>query len=201
MHVAFGLSIIVLLCRYDERLSKNYKANLKCFQEEQFRPAVYSYDPDVIHTWMTLDVHYPPALKLLQKSHLLLSLIDAPLTPIWFKVREKNRVIEGVNLGINQIRSYLKLMAEEAGVDSGSIMNKTGRVTGISRMAMGNVPRHVMAEITGHRALTSLDRYDETTDLDTQAAQLVARYPYNANNEPLTFDYYKNLISNQYHKI
>lgn len=91
---------------------------------------------------MTLEAHYPPECKLNQQSHLFLSPIDAPLTPIWFKVKEKNRVIEGVNLGVNQIRKFLKLMAEEAGVQGDATMNKSGRVTGISRMAMAGVPKN-----------------------------------------------------------
>lgn len=189
--------------RYDERLSKNYRASIKRFQEEQFRPAVYSYDPDVILTWMTLEAHYPPVLKKNQQSHLFLSPIDAPLTPVWFKVKEKKGIVEGMNLGVNQIRRFLKLMAEEAGVQGDAIMNKSGRVTGISRMAIAGVPKNVMAECTGHRALSSLDKYDETIALDVQAAQLVARIPYNVNSEQrehLTFDHYKKIVTEQYHK-
>lgn len=85
---------------------------------------------------MTLESHYRPALKLDPKSHVFLSPIDALLTPVWFKIKEKDGVVEGVNLGVKQIQKFLKLMAEEAGVDGASIMDKTGRVIGISGMAI-----------------------------------------------------------------
>lgn len=126
---------------------------------------VYSYDLDVILTQITLESHYSPALKSDPKSHIFLSPIDARLTPMWFKVKEKDGEIEGVNLGVNQ-------MVEEAGIDGASIMNKSGRV-------IAGVPKNVMQQITCHRAQSSLDKYDETGDLDTQSAQLVSRIPYN----------------------
>jgi len=60
---------------------------------------------------------------------------------------------------------------------------------------------HVMQQIIGHRAQSSLDKYDETGDLDTQAAQLVARIPYNVSSkerEHLMFDHYKKIVTDQY---
>jgi hypothetical protein len=184
-------------------LSKNYRASINRFQEEQFRPAVCSYDPDVILTWMMLDAHYPPELK--DTGHLFLSPIDDSLTPIWFKVKqdENGKVVEGVNLGINQIRKFLKCMSTEAGV-KGNVMNKSGRVTGITRMAVAGVPRHVMAELTSHRSLSSLDKYDASKDLDKAAAHLALRMPYDTsdpnNIQHLKFDQLKEAVTLEYHK-
>lgn len=166
---------------------------------------MYSYDPDVIKTFVYLEMHYPPCLKESKDAHLFLSPIDNPLTPVWFKLKEVPRssgVFQGVNLGINQIRKFLKYMAQETQV-TGNITNKSGRKTAVNRMALAGVPRHVMASITGHRNLSSLDRYDDTADLDRMAAQLATRMPYGSdpqNPQHRDFQYFKDIVTDQYHK-
>lgn len=75
---SFNIINIYILCvemyNYDERLSKNYKVNLRNgFQAKYFRPAVTSRDSDVFKTWITLNKHMPPISK---SGHLFLPLAD-----------------------------------------------------------------------------------------------------------------------------
>ena len=125
------------MCRYDERMSKNYAVNIQRFQEEMFRPAVTNYDEDVVKTWLALDKHTPDDIK---GGHLLLAPIDRHNSDDWFKNQ---------NVGLNTIRKLLKQMAVTTGV-SGDVTNKSGRVTVVTRMAIAGVPRPTMAQITGH---------------------------------------------------
>ena len=77
-----------------------------------------------------------------------MSPIDAPLVPVWFKIKDdENGAKIGVNLGINKICNFTKVMAKDASISS-DFSNKSGRVTTYTRMAMAGVPRQVMAEIT-----------------------------------------------------
>lgn len=93
-------------------------------------------------------------------------------------------------------------MAVTAGV-SGDVTNKSGRVTAVTRMSIAGVPKPTMAQITGHRSLSSLDKYDRTGDLDTQAAQFASRNPYivddNSLPQHVKFDLVKERVSQRYH--
>lgn len=55
------------LWRYEERLSKNHKVNLRCFQEELLRGASLSYNLDGIAIFKAIMAHMPPNLA---KSHM-----------------------------------------------------------------------------------------------------------------------------------
>ena len=120
---------------------------------------------------MTIEQNYSHECKL--KGHLLLSPIDAPLTLVWFKIKDdENGVKIGVNLGINQIRNFIKIMAKDADI-LGDFSNKSEKVMACIGMAMAGVSRQMMVEITNHRSLSSLDKYDESIELDVQATELV----------------------------
>jgi hypothetical protein len=60
-------------------------------------------------------------------------------------------------------------MAAVAQVE-GRVTNKTGRRIAISHMALANVPRDVMIQITGHKSQSLFDRYDGTLDVAREAA-------------------------------
>ena len=151
------MNIFVLcaeMCSYDERLSKNYKVNLRNrFQDEHFRPAMTSRDFDVLKTWITLNEHMPPVLK---SGHLFLSPITSSRSHIWYK--------SDINVGEGTIRTWMKTMARNAGI-SGDITNKSGRVTSITWMMVARVPPEVIAQITGYRNLKTLGRYDKVAFL------------------------------------
>ena len=69
------INYVPWLWRYEERLSKNHKVNLKCFQEQCFKGAILSYDLDGIATFKALMAHMPPNLV---KSHMFLKLVLNP---------------------------------------------------------------------------------------------------------------------------
>ena len=139
--------------------------NIHRFQEESFRPAVTSYDEDVVKTWIELEKHMAIDMR---SGHLLLAPIDRSTSDVWFKNQ---------NVGVSTIRKILKQMAITVGV-VGDVTNKSGRVTAVTRMAIAGVPRPTMAQITGHRSLSSLDKYDRTREINTQAAHVASRNPY-----------------------
>jgi hypothetical protein len=150
--------------RYNERLSKNYKVKLGHCQDEHFRPPVMCYSQDVVETWRAYDYHLSDGMK---DGPFFLSAIDGPTSRIWYK---KTKV------GLTTISSWLKVMAQEAEVTR-RITNKTGRRTAISRMALTNMPREIMMQITWHKSASSLDQYDDTLDVSQEAAMRALDVP------------------------
>ena len=124
------------ICSYNERVSKNHHASLKRCQEEQFRPPVICYSPDVVQTWKAYSDHLADDMK---QGYLFLTPNDRYTSKVWYT---RSRV------GLKTISGMMKKMAEEAGVD-GKVTNKTGIHTSISKMAMAGAPRDIMCAITG----------------------------------------------------
>ena len=91
-------------------------------------------------------------------------------------------------------------MARNAGIE-GDVTNKSGRVTSITRMLAARVPPEVIAQITGHRNLKTLSRYDKIAILKAKAAQNLLRDAYDpVTNEMHDFDYHYNLVMQEYHR-
>lgn len=179
-----------MACRYDERTSKTYKVSLKRYQDEHFRPAVYSHDVDVINTWRVLNEHMPPGSE---DGHLFLSAIHSSRSNVWFK--------RGINVGQGHMRNWMKKMAKNVGID-GDITNKSGRVTSISRMCAAQVPYDVITSITGHRNEKTLARYDKSAAMKARAAQSLIRSPYDpATGAPLDYQFhYQQQLDGWHHK-
>jgi len=146
------------------------------FQDEHFRAAVISRDEDVIKTFQTLIEHMPPVKN--DNWHLFLSVISNSRSTIWYKA--------GISVGEGMIRSWMRTMAKNAGVE-GDITNKSGRVTSITRMIAARVPPEVIAKISGHRNLNTLSRYDRVALLKARAAHVLLRQPYE-NGKLLDFE-------------
>lgn len=72
----------------------------------------------------------------MKNGHLFLSPIQPHPTQskVWYK---------NSNVGEQKLGKWLKHMAEEAGIE-GDVTNKSGRRTGITRMAMKDTPRDVI---------------------------------------------------------
>lgn len=169
-----------MLCRYDERTSKNHKVTLSRFQEEHFRRPVVSFDPDVVATFRALLSHMPSNSE---HGHLFLAAIVNPRSNIWFR--------SGINVGESAMRNWMRQMCKTVGL-VGDFTNKSGRVTAISRMSAGMVPRKAIASVTGHRDEKTLERYDRTLQLQQNAAQALCREPYDEDGNPLTYeDHYR----------
>lgn len=110
--------------------------------------------------------------------HLFLSVINNSRSVIWYKA--------GISVGEGMIRSWMRTMAKNAGVE-GDITNKSGRVTSITRMIAARVPPEVIAKISGHRNLNTLSRYDRVALLKARAAHVLLRHPYE-NGQLLDFE-------------
>ncbi|KAG0570447.1 hypothetical protein KC19_6G162600 [Ceratodon purpureus] len=144
---------------YNERTSKAYAVALNRCQDEDFRPPVRVYHPAVVETWRVYSLHLADDMK---EGNLFLSPIQPhPISSqVWYK---------HTNVGEKKLRQWLNHMAREAGI-AGDVTNKSGRRTGITRMALKDTPRDVMCQITGHKSASSLDRYDDTLLLKREAA-------------------------------
>ncbi|KAG0631326.1 hypothetical protein M758_1G244300, partial [Ceratodon purpureus] len=108
---------------YNERTSKSYGVTLNRCQDEDFRPAVVCYDPDVVKTWQTYDDHLGDDMK---DGFLWFTPLDGASGKVWFK---------RLRCGQNTISKLLSSMADECGIE-GEVTNKSGRRTGISRMSI-----------------------------------------------------------------
>ena len=94
----------------------------------------------------------------------------------------------------------MKTMARNAGI-SRDITNKSERVTSITRMMAARVPPEVIAQITGHRNLKTLGRYDKVAFLKAQATQELLRHPYHPEtHQMLTFEYHSEKVMREYHQ-
>lgn len=156
------------------------------YQPEHFRDAVYSEDPDVIHTFKVLLAHMP---KNSDQGHLFLSPIQHPKTIVWFK--------KNTNLGESTLRHFVRDMAAAAGL-TGDYTNKSGRVTAITRMCIAEVPLEDIASNSGHMALSSIQRYDRSKILRNRATQNLARP--NSNSEPRNFQRHYEIEVSDWHE-
>ena len=77
-----------MLCRYDERTSKNQKVTLNMFQDEHLRRPVVSFYPNVFATFRAFLSHMPSNSE---HGHLFLAAIVNPRSNIWFR--------SGINVG------------------------------------------------------------------------------------------------------
>ena len=151
------------------------------FQDEHFRPSMVSFNTDVISTWETMMSHMPDTNK---DNHLFLACILNSRTNVWYKGE--------VNCGERNISQWMKIMARNAGIER-DITNKSGRVTSITQMLAARIPPEVIAQITGHRNLKTLSRYDKIVILKAKAAQNLLHDAYNlVTNEMYDFDYHYN---------
>ena len=65
-------------------------------------------------------------------------------------------------------------MAATVGL-KGDYTNKSGRVTGITRMCVARVLLKTIALNTGHKNVKSIERYNRVKAFDARAAQALAR--------------------------
>ena len=66
-----------------------------------------------------------------------------------------------LRLGKHSISSLLKDAASEAGLSGKRITNHSGRKTGVKRLLDDNVSPQYIAQLTGHKSVTSLASYAE----------------------------------------
>lgn len=97
------------------------------------------YGLDVIYTFKVLISHMPP---IFESTHLFMSPITHPKGHIWFK--------SNVNLGESTLRNFVRDMAATVGL-KGDYTNKSGRVTGITRMCIAKVSLKTIALNIGHK--------------------------------------------------
>jgi hypothetical protein len=127
---------------YHERTSKNGKASLKRFQPEHFRLALRNYEVDVVDTFRRYYSHLPEGVE-----SLFLSVIDNPRTCVWY-----SRTV----MGLKSLRSTVRNMLVENGLDPDGFTNKSGRATLVTRMAEAGVPPEVGMTVTGGPAFFKL---------------------------------------------
>ena len=90
----------------------------------------------------------------------------ADLAKYWFKT---------VPVGVNPLHCMMSKITELAGL-SLNYTNHSLRATSASRMFTSDVPEKIVAELTGHKSLTSFRQYERTTGTQLQAAgQSIAR--------------------------
>lgn len=90
-------------------------------------------------------------------------------------------------------------MARNVGL-SGDITNKKRSCDVDNSDDAARVPPEVIAEITGHRNLKTLARYDKVAILKAQAAQELLRQPYHPDSSQiLTFQYHYDKVMREYH--
>jgi hypothetical protein len=92
-----------------------------------------------------------------------LAAIVNPRSNIWFR--------SGINVGEYAMRNWMRQMCKTVGL-VGDFTNKSGRVTALSRMSTGMVPRKAVASVTGHRDEKTLERYDRTLQLQQTLPKL-----------------------------
>ena len=101
-----------------------------------------------------------------KSDHLFLSPIKNPKDRVWFK--------GSINLGEGSLRHFLRDMADAIGLE-GDYSNKSGRVTTITHMSIRCVPPETIASNTGHKNLSSIQRYNRIESLKTKVAQNLIR--------------------------
>ena len=75
---------------------------------------------------------------------------------------------------MKSLNGIVKNIAERSGVFN----NKSMRNTCVTRMSLGHVPREVGMLVTGHKRLTSYDKYDLSNEVRMGAAQEILSQPY-----------------------
>lgn len=145
---------------YNERLSKNYKVTMDCYQEEHFRPEVLEYDVDVVQTLHAMIKRLPPnPVALFQQP------IENPRTPVWYNT---------TRVSVKKLSTVLKEIHGICGLETESVSNKLGRTTLVTRMAAEGVPTTIGMKITGHKSQGAYERYDRSVEAQVRAAQKLA---------------------------
>ncbi|MCO5592614.1 hypothetical protein L7F22_046617 [Adiantum nelumboides] len=155
--------------RFCERSSKNYKVDLNHFQPEHFRSPVTVRDADVFATYSQLMRHMPAVVEGDKNlAFMFLQPISNPRTEVWFN---RNKV------SLKSLSSLVKSIGEKSGV-VGNFSNKSLRNTCVTRMSLGQVPREVCMLVTGHKRVSSYDKYDMSSKVRMAAAQDILSQPY-----------------------
>ncbi|KAI5073291.1 hypothetical protein GOP47_0011304 [Adiantum capillus-veneris] len=160
--------------RFCERSSKNYKVDLNHFQPEHFRPPVTVRDEDVLARYEQLMRHMPIfVLGDKNLGFMFLQPINNPRTHVWYS---RNRV------SVKVLTRLVKSIGARSGLPR-NFSNKSLRNTCVTRMSLGQVPREVGMLITGHKRLTSYERYDMSNEVRMAATQKILSDPYDESRK------------------
>jgi hypothetical protein len=94
---------------------------MKKFQPKHFQIGLKNYEVDVVSTFVEYFKHLPDDM-----DDFFLTPIPAPSSLVWYAK---------VPMGIKPLRSMMKELCVENGLDPGQFLNKSGRTTLVTRMS------------------------------------------------------------------
>lgn len=124
----FEVDEIGKFVQFDERLSKNYHVSMARYKDKYFRPALKLHEKDV-EMFQTYFFHLPR-----NNEYLFNHVIDSLRTRVWYAIWR---------MSDTNLSEVIKLLHNESGLPFDGIIDKTRRVSLVSRCQQQDVPIQV----------------------------------------------------------